>query len=238
MGTLTMKTVKRVLLVLPTNHYLNDTAINICSQFHYIHRFIEFGSFDRVIGGNNFKLDDYDLILNFLCPHIYKGHILNHPNIVNFHPATPAYRGIGGASRALAQGAIEFGATAHRIIKEIDAGEILAVNRFTIGSLYKDNCKALFGAAEFHCLYLLEHIISYFDKHGELPPKAANEKWSEFYMSRKQFNEWITVHGHDVDFVCVFDFHEVDVKVKAIHHPDKPGPFITIGKHTFAYVKD
>jgi len=49
---------------------------------------------------------------------------------VNIHPGPPSYPGSDAGSWALFERAAEFGATAHRMVEKIDAGEIIATELF------------------------------------------------------------------------------------------------------------
>jgi methionyl-tRNA formyltransferase len=51
---------------------------------------------------------------------------------VNFHPGSPSYPGWAPAHFALYDQASEFGATAHLMIEQVDAGPIVAVELFPI----------------------------------------------------------------------------------------------------------
>lgn len=48
----------------------------------------------------------------------------------NFHPGPPAYPGLCPAQMAVYDGATRFGATAHRMVERVDAGPIVAFERF------------------------------------------------------------------------------------------------------------
>jgi methionyl-tRNA formyltransferase len=50
----------------------------------------------------------------------------------NFHPGSPGFPGWGCALFGIHQGATEFGATAHVMIEEVDAGPIVGVELFNI----------------------------------------------------------------------------------------------------------
>lgn len=50
----------------------------------------------------------------------------------NFHPASPEYPGSHGASFAVYEAASRFGATAHEMLAEIDAGAIVGVRWFDV----------------------------------------------------------------------------------------------------------
>jgi len=50
----------------------------------------------------------------------------------NFHPAPPAYPGVGGPRLAVLDGAETFGVTAHVLTEQVDAGPIVAVGDFPL----------------------------------------------------------------------------------------------------------
>src|ERR1700726_5331831 len=52
----------------------------------------------------------------------------------NFHPGPPSYPGWAPAHFAVYEGATEFGATAHVMIEQVDAGPIIEVALFPIPS--------------------------------------------------------------------------------------------------------
>jgi len=54
---------------------------------------------------------------------------------INFHPAPPRWPGRGSAAMAIMEGDADFGVTAHVMVKEIDAGPILKVRRFSISEV-------------------------------------------------------------------------------------------------------
>jgi hypothetical protein len=51
----------------------------------------------------------------------------------NFHPGPPAYPGWAPASFALYDGATTFGATLHRMVEQVDAGQIVGTELFVVG---------------------------------------------------------------------------------------------------------
>ena len=65
-----------------------------------------------------------DLLLNYLAPMYVPKVVLQaiQREAINFHPAPPAWPGIGSASYALYRGDRTFGATAHRMTTTIDGG--------------------------------------------------------------------------------------------------------------------
>jgi methionyl-tRNA formyltransferase len=69
-----------------------------------------------------------DLLVSFLYPRRVPDEVRARAHLaLNFHPAPlPRYRGLWGCSRAILDGAGEFGVTAHEMVREFDAGCIVA----------------------------------------------------------------------------------------------------------------
>ena len=51
---------------------------------------------------------------------------------VNFHPAPPRYRGVGGHFWAISNGDSDFGVTCHHMVRRVDWGPIVSVKTFPI----------------------------------------------------------------------------------------------------------
>jgi methionyl-tRNA formyltransferase len=165
-----------------------------------------------------------DLVISFLNNHILRGPLLRFHG-VNFHPAPPKYPGRGGASRAIYNGDTAFGATAHRIVAKIDAGQIVAVDRFEIDP--DNTCADIYRKAEQSCLALLKTIVMRFAETGEVGWQFLDERWGE-PMTRRQFENWLVIRDPA-------DKEEVDRKIRAAKHPRFPGPYIELHGHRFAY---
>ncbi|MCZ4080502.1 formyltransferase family protein [Rhodococcus sp. H36-A4] len=75
-----------------------------------------------------------DLLFSFKSDFILSESMLDRVRqlAVNFHPATPNYRGIGGYRYAIDDNQAQFGATCHIITPKVDGGPIIAVDRFDI----------------------------------------------------------------------------------------------------------
>ncbi|MEO9825905.1 MAG: formyltransferase family protein [Paracoccaceae bacterium] len=102
---------------------------------------------------------------------------------INFHPAPPLYRGVGGYHFALADGQRKFGATCHYIDTQIDHGQIIAVDRFPIYE--EETTESLMDRTAHVCLGLFYRIIDRLDKTGALE-LAQNEAWGSHLYTRKQ----------------------------------------------------
>lgn len=88
--------------------------------------------------GENIKIKKYlnkkyDFIFCFRSYYILKKNLLKRAKYsINFHPATPKYRGSGGVNFALFNNDKFYGCTCHLINEKIDAGKILDTNTFQI----------------------------------------------------------------------------------------------------------
>jgi methionyl-tRNA formyltransferase len=157
-----------------------------------------------------------DYLLNFLSPIILKANLLSKIQraSINFHPGTPEYPGVGCASLALYEGAKFFGSTAHIITETVDGGPILRVSPFAIDSAW--HCGELFDRALQQCLTLFEDYVT--DLKYGLSPQPSGEKWTRKAMTRKQFEQWMTLPENA-------DAEQVAKMILACRHPKFPGPY-------------
>ncbi|MEU0404772.1 formyltransferase family protein [Streptomyces sp. NPDC006197] len=99
---------------------------------------------------------------------------------LNFHPATPRFRGVGGYDFVLLEGGTEFGATSHHLVPRIDAGPIVKVNRFPIAP--GETAASLSARTAAHCLVLFYEVIGMIAQGRELP--VSDEQWGERLYTR------------------------------------------------------
>ncbi|MDR2356025.1 MAG: hypothetical protein LBE16_07495 [Clostridiales Family XIII bacterium] len=104
---------------------------------------------------------------------------------VNFHPASPAYPGIGCNNFALYENATEYGVTCHYMHKRVDTGRIIAVKRFPV--FPTDDVASLLSRTYAFQLVLFYEIIGGILKGEALP--LSTEQWTRAPFSRKEFNE-------------------------------------------------
>ena len=100
---------------------------------------------------------------------------------VNFHPATPQHRGSGGINWALYNNENEFGVTVHRMNGQIDAGEILLVDRFDISD--RDNLESLWRKTDSRMYEVAHTFFHRLACQGQtminnLLQQNQSEKWS------------------------------------------------------------
>jgi methionyl-tRNA formyltransferase len=92
----------------------------------------------------------------------------------NFHPGPPNYRGLFPSVYALYDNASTFGVTCHAMSAEIDAGAIIAVNRFAITP--EMDRGALDALTYQELLKLLAQLAPVFT--GASPLPQSTEQWS------------------------------------------------------------
>lgn len=161
-----------------------------------------------------------DYLFNF-SPTIIKPALLKSIRVaaINFHTAPPEYPGRGGCSYALYNGDETYGVTAHLMTEEIDAGGILDVVRFPIRA--GDTAETLHERAVKHIPLLVGRWLS----HQNIIPNG--ERWAGKAKRQADFMEFMRIE-------CV---EEMEAKIKACRHPQKPGPFVELGGRKFWYIE-
>ena len=126
----------------------------------------------------------FDFIILFRSHLILtKQFIVKNKNIINFHPSTPNYRGVGGINFAIYNKEKYFGSTAHFVNAKIDFGKIIHVKRFKLklrsdlNNAYIQTLKGMLKQAKY--------IFNNIEKINLLIKKAKNEKWSYSVIKRK-----------------------------------------------------
>lgn len=160
-----------------------------------------------------------DILLNYLAPMIVPAPVLQgvRREAINFHPAPPAWPGVGSASYALYRGDETFGATAHRMTATVDGGEIVRVIRFPIYP--EDTCASLFDRALVSTLTLFQDVCDELSRFGSIA--AAVDRWERSAITRAEFERWMTLSVSDSP-------DEIARKTRALAHPRLPGPFFEI----------
>lgn len=127
-----------------------------------------------------------DYILSYLSRWVIPADLLAraHRVAINFHPASPAYPGIGCTNFALYENASEYGVTCHHMAAQVDTGVIVAVQRFPI--LPEDNVATLLKRTYENQISLFLKIVPRLAQGLELP--VAGEQWTRRPFTRKEFN--------------------------------------------------
>ncbi|RED52432.1 formyltransferase family protein [Aestuariispira insulae] len=105
-------------------------------------------------------------------------------NCYNFHPAPPEYPGYRPSGFALYRGEHSYGVTAHRLIRQVDAGEIVAVQRFAIEPEW--NNYELAVAAYSVVIDLFRALIPQLATTDRLLP-ATGDSWGDHTFTRQEY---------------------------------------------------
>ena len=167
-----------------------------------------------------------ELIISFLSPWVIPEKVLKRAKLfaINFHPAPPAYPGIGCYNFALYDEQAEYGATCHHMEKLVDSGAIVAVKTFvvdpaeTVLSLKEKSMKALWD--------LFVEVMQAYLKKQKLPQSTL--QWTRKPYTRRQLNELCRITNE-------MDAKEIAKRVRATYFPGAPGPNVTIGDYIFEY---
>lgn len=142
---------------------------------------------------------------------------------INFHPASPAYPGIGCNNFALYEGAADYGVTCHHMAGKVDTGRIIAVRRFPI--LPEDGVAELLERTYQHQFALFIEIAAIMSRGEALP--VSTETWTRPPFSRKQFNDLFKISAD-------MSPQEIARRVRAISFGPWQ-PYIDLGGFRFEY---
>jgi len=109
---------------------------------------------------------------------------------INFHPAPPKYRGIGGYFWALHNVDKMYGVTCHHIVEEIDYGRIITVRYFPV--LEGETPMTLKMRAGVYCLGLLNEILELIIRGKDLP--LSGESWEKKLYTHEDLNNLLRHH--------------------------------------------
>jgi methionyl-tRNA formyltransferase len=137
-----------------------------------------------------------DYIISYLSRWVIPEYLIKKAKTaaINFHPAPPAYPGIGCNNFALYENAPEYGVTCHYMDKRVDTGGIIAVKRFPVYPI--DDVASLLERTYEYQLVLFYDIIGKIINGEKLP--AGDEKWERKPFSRKEFEELCKI-THEMD---------------------------------------
>jgi methionyl-tRNA formyltransferase len=127
-----------------------------------------------------------DYLLSYLCRWVVPTSVIKmaQQGAINFHPASPAYPGIGCNNYALYDNAAEYGVTCHHMAAKVDTGKIIAVRRFPV--FPSDDVSSLLRRSYEFQLVLFYEIVSKILTHQPLP--ESTEQWTGRHHSREEFN--------------------------------------------------
>ena len=132
---------------------------------------------------NKYIKKKFDLVINYRSKTILKKSFLdnNYRKIINFHPGTQYFRGIGCANFAIIKNSKIYGAICHFVDEKIDHGDILDVRYFEIKK--EDSLKVVIKKSHLVCLQMFYILIQRYIKNNMHLEYMANLnkhiKWSK-----------------------------------------------------------
>jgi methionyl-tRNA formyltransferase len=133
-----------------------------------------------------------DYIISYLARWIVPKKILEKAKefAINFHPATPAYPGIGCTNFALYENAKEYGATCHFMLDKVDTGKIIKVSKFPI--FENESVESLLERTYDYQLVLFYEIINQVLE-GKKLLACPKEEWTRKPFTRKDLQDLMTL---------------------------------------------
>lgn len=201
---------------------LNTKLINFCkNKFEILEIFNDTNKYE-----NRLFNDSIDFSISFLNPYIIKDEQIIKKKCINFHPSTPKYRGVCGASLAIYNNDKYFGSTAHYIDSKIDNGKIISVSKFLIDN--DINCYNLGNMAKQESLKLAINILNDIYKSKKLPIINESINWGNIVMTRNKFKKWMIINITNEEHIQKF---------KACYNLNYSGPFFKINDELFELKK-
>jgi len=151
---------------------------------------------------------------------------------INFHMAPPRWPGVFAWGLAILEGDSEFGATAHMMVEEVDAGPILRVSRFPIES--DDTGESIRAKAIARIPDLARAVINDL-RSNDWKPTPSGDRWERKALRRKDIMPLLGLKPGTSE-------EEMLRKIRAFgrtsRHELFPGPYIDAHGIKFWYLKD
>ncbi|MBL8832179.1 MAG: hypothetical protein JNL71_07290 [Rhodospirillales bacterium] len=108
----------------------------------------------------------------------------------NFHPGPPSYPGVYPESFAVWEGATRFGATAHAMIQQVDAGEIVACEWFDIDRAWG---RMKVATIAFQALVRVFTALAPALARDDALLPATGERWTGRTRFKQEFEEFCAI---------------------------------------------
>lgn len=172
-----------------------------------------------------------DIVISYLFWGKVKKNLLDIALVgsVNFHPAPlPEYQGLGGYNAAILDEFDNYGVTAHIMNENIDAGDILKVNRFSM--VDNETAYSLEQKSMVELLELFKEIFSN-NLNDYISNSYKNEVHKGRYINRAEFEEMKYILSSDND-------EEINRKIRAFWYPPYEGAKVKIGDSYYTIVNE
>ena len=160
-----------------------------------------------------------DYIISFLSRWIIPDTVLKQARkaSINFHPGSPEYPGFASTCFAIYDGASAFGVTCHRMEPAVDAGQIVAVRRFSVYD--SDTVVSLHQRTYTYLLALFYDTVAELLDHQSLG--EVQEQWRRKPTTRKDLLELQRITPD-------MNLGEIQKRVRATYFPGQPLPYIEV----------
>ncbi|QBJ61974.1 formyltransferase family protein [Pseudoalteromonas sp. DL-6] len=185
-------------------------------------------SFEEALAKTNSGELVFDLGLSMLFWRKLKEGLIHSPKLktINFHPAPlPEYKGTAGYNLAILDGLDEWSMTAHYVDEEIDTGEIIELQRF---SICKDTetAQSLEKISQEYLFKLFVNVVERVLETKGILPTTPNHGGR--YISRADMESMKEIKEGD----------DISRKIRAFWFPPYDGAYITIGGNKFTLVDE
>lgn len=170
-------------------------------------------------------------VISYLFWGKLKASILNIAKLasINFHPGPlPDYQGVGGYNAAIMDGVDEYGVTSHIMNENIDAGNIIKVNKFKI-----ESTETAFSLEQKSMNYLFELFKQVFSERLEILVSCnyPNETHKGRYIDKEEFENMKVINIDDSE-------EKIEKKIRAFWYPPYEGAKFKIGEKYYTVVDE
>jgi methionyl-tRNA formyltransferase len=172
-----------------------------------------------------------DLVISYLCSEKIKEPLLSCAKLgaINFHPGPlPDYKGWASYNYAILNGLKAWGASAHYMDKDFDAGPIIKTIRFEIDPL-EENCHSLEAKTQAALYHLFTEVMDGLFS-GKKPDTAANGSGKGWTKKEMEQAKLIDPERDSVE--------EIDKKIRAYFFPPYSGATLLIKGKPYTLVND
>lgn len=150
----------------------------------------------------NYINKKFDLVINYRSKTILKKNFLdnNYKKVINFHPGTKEFRGIGCANYAFIKKSKIYGAICHLVDEKIDHGEIINSRYFYINK--KDSLRTILNKSYSYCLQMFYILVQRYIKNNMYLEYMINLnrdiKWSNKLYTKKDMLKLYNINKKDL----------------------------------------
>jgi methionyl-tRNA formyltransferase len=181
-------------------------------------------------GSSQSALSDVDVVISYLHSRKIRPALIELPKLgcFNFHPAPlPELRGLGGYNFAILDQMSYYGVSVHWVTPNIDAGDIVLVNRFPIDAQV-ETALSLEAKSQAALSNLFVEWLNMIDGGGAIP---AIPQGKGRYINRHEMEEAKRIVPGESS-------ESMDRRTRAFWFPPFTGAFLQVGERRFTVVPD